>query len=88
MSTQLVPHKLVGALHLQAPAVQLCPVRQALPQLPQFCTLLLVSTQLPPHCLVPVWQVLAQLPAEHTVPVAHTLPQTPQLAESVCRSTH
>jgi hypothetical protein len=55
---------------------------QARPQPPQLARLVLVSTQVPLHC---IWPATGQVhwPPLHVVPPAHLLPHEPQLFMSV-----
>jgi hypothetical protein len=55
-------------------------------QAPQCCTLVVVSTQLWPHCTRLPHDV-AHVPAAHTSPAPHATPQPPQLAASDITST-
>ena len=55
---------------------------------PQWLALLLVSTQAWPHWVSQGWQVSVQLPPEQTWPPWHVTPHAPQLAASLCTSTH
>jgi hypothetical protein len=58
------------------------------PQLPQFCASVLVSTQALPHCVCPLVQPEAeQLPLLQEAPAAHWLAQVPQFLASFCRLT-
>jgi hypothetical protein len=74
--------KPAGHAHLLA--VQICPLSQALPQLPQSLGFVVVFTQMAglPHAVVPVGHV--QAPAWHVRPPLQTTPQAPQFAWSVC----
>jgi hypothetical protein len=61
---------------------------QAVPQVPQFESEVWVSTQPPPHDVVPVGHVVTHAPMAHRLPVAHTCPHEPQSFASLRRSTH
>lgn len=67
----------------QWPEAQIWPAAHAVPQPPQLAGSTLVSTQLWPHKVVPVPQVVMHPPIEHTWPVEHALPHLPQLAGSL-----
>jgi hypothetical protein len=70
--------------HAHALALQICPLSQALPQLPQSFGFVVVFTQTAgsPHDVVPVGHV--QTPAWQARPPLQTTPQAPQFAWSVC----
>jgi hypothetical protein len=51
-------------VHAQAPALQFCPVGQALPHLPQLAALVCASTHTPAHTVFPAGQT--QVPAVQT----------------------
>ncbi len=70
---------------MQAPALQVLPPVQALPQAPQWVLLVCVLTQVPLHNVPPLGQV--QLPVVQVWPAAQAVPQVPQLAVSVWRFT-
>ena len=53
MSVQLFPQAASPARHRQAEPLQVCPVAQALPQVPQFALLLVMSVQAPLHKACP-----------------------------------
>jgi hypothetical protein len=77
----------------QAPAWQIVPNGQALPQLPQLSELLsrLTHRLLPPNVQAtsPAAQLAAHLPVpSQRAEAEQALPQAPQFAESLCRSTH
>jgi len=57
---------------------------QALPQAPQLPTLVSLSTQLPPHAVVPAGHALMHLPAAHDSVAPQCTLQPPQFAGSVC----
>ena len=87
MSVQVPLQLLLPLGHWQPLLTHEPPVGQALPQLPQFCALLLKSTQdVPQVAREP--QSTTQAPAEHILPLPQTLPQLPQFAPSLPRSTH
>jgi hypothetical protein len=75
--------------HPQAPAAQLWPAPQVLPQAPQLATLVWVSTHAPLQLTVPpVQPPRMHTPPAQTVPRMHGLAQPPQLLASACTSTH
>ena len=69
---------------VQAPAAQVCPLAQALPQVPQLAASVCRFLQVPEQLVWPEGQPL-QTPATQVCPLAQALPQVPQLAASVCR---
>jgi len=82
---------MVGAVaHVaaHAPSEHTCPAAQAVPQLPQFAGSEFVSTQpmLPAHETRPAVQV--QAPDWQVWLRVHACPHMPQLALSLCGSTH
>jgi hypothetical protein len=52
------------------------------PQLPQLALSLAVTTQLLPHSMEPLGQLVVQVPLWHCCPAAQALPHEPQLAGS------
>ena len=62
--------------------MQVCPVPQALAQVPQLAASVCRFLQLPEQLVVPVAH--AQAPAVQDWPVAHAVVQVPQCVESVC----
>jgi hypothetical protein len=78
-------------LHIPPMQAGVPPVEeQAIPQPPQWLTLLLVVTQPAPaveQSVVPPEQPATQTPIEQRVPVPQTVPQPPQLLLSDCRLT-
>ncbi len=88
-----------GQFATQAPRSQIWPAAQALPQAPQLLRSIWGFVQKrtppasappsppPPHCARPAPHSSVQRPMEHTSPAAQAVPQAPQLARSVCRST-
>ena len=66
------------ALHF--PAVQVSPLAQRLPQLPQLFGSLVTGMQAPLQAASPLGQ--SQLPWVQVAPVAQTVPQPPQLSGS------
>ena len=65
--------------HVQTPAVHTCWAAQGWLQPPQWSALLRVSTQEPPHKVVPVGQPpRTQVPPAQTVPRVQGAPQRPQ----------
>jgi hypothetical protein len=60
VSTQLSLQKVCPLGQAQAPALQVCPPVQALPQLPQLAMLLVVSAHVPLHSVCPAGH--SQLP--------------------------
>lgn len=77
---------LVVALYVQIPPTQTYPVGQVFPQLPQFVTLVLTSTQVPLQSKNPFGHVL-QTPPTQTLPGGQVCPQVPQLLASVFKFT-
>ena len=71
-----------------APAAQVCPAAQAVPQAPQFATLVCTFTQRPLHCVWPAGHTVLHAPALHVDPAPHAWAQLPQFAASVCVFTH
>jgi hypothetical protein len=69
---------------LQVPELQVWPVVQVFPQLPQFEVLVCRLTQVVPHIVWPLGQV--HVPFEQ-LPEAQVFPQLPQLVALVCRLT-
>ena len=67
----------------QTPAVQVCPVPHAVPQVPQLAESVCRLLQVPEHEVCPVPQ--AHAPAVQVCPVPQALAHAPQLAASVCR---
>jgi hypothetical protein len=61
VSTQVVPHKVLPASHMQLPAEQVVPDGHTFPQPPQLSALLLVSMHEPLQSVPPLGQ--AQCPA-------------------------
>jgi hypothetical protein len=59
-----------------------------MPHPPQLVGSFAVSTQAPPHAVVPPTHARAHAPAEHASPAAQTVPHAPQLAGSCWRSAH
>jgi len=78
----LVPAVPVVLTVTQALLVQVWPVVQAWPQLPQLLVLLVVSRQVPPQTCWP-WTEQVQVPLVQVVPPEQTVPQVPQLRGSV-----
>jgi hypothetical protein len=70
----------------QVPALPPSGAPQRFPQLPQCAELVLVSTHIVPHVVVP--EAHTHEPALQLIPSAHTRPQAPQCDESVCVLTH
>jgi hypothetical protein len=66
---------------MQTPAEQVWPVVHWCPHMPQFPTLVAVSTQRPLHAVCPLGQPHA--PMLHAWPPVHALPQNPQLSGSL-----
>ena len=85
MLTQAVPHASCPLGQPQTPAVQDCPLAQALPQAPQFKgSLPIVFTQAPPVQGVNA-HVAEHTPAEQKgAVVGHTVPHMPQFIGSDC----
>lgn len=73
--------------HTQALPLQVRPPVQAVPQAPQFCRSVCVLTQLCPHFIRPVAQLVVHALSEHTAPFMQTVPHEPQLAASALRFT-
>jgi hypothetical protein len=61
---------------------------QPLPQPPQFCGSVFVSTHIAPHIIEPPTHDSPHCPAEQTWPVSHTCPHVPQFPGSSRVSTH
>ncbi len=89
--------RLVPLAQTHAPPVHVAPVGQAVPQAPQFCAFVLVSTQtvtvFPPgpvseHAVSPVSQPVVQAPETHVSSPVQRLPQAPQFALLLDVSTH
>jgi len=79
---------MAGELHM--PPLQVCPLLQAMPHMPQFSGLLIRSTHAPEQAVSAVGvvaQVAAQAPSEQTCPAAHAIPHIPQFAGSDFVST-
>jgi hypothetical protein len=68
--------------------VHVVPPLQARPQLPQFLASPVGSTQAPPHRSNGVLQAVAQWPPLQASGLAQGTAHAPQLAGSLCRSTH
>lgn len=88
IETQVPAHAVWPAAQAQLPALQVCPLGQALSQRPQLATLVCVSTQLAPHAVRPLSHVALQAPAEHKSPAPQALPQPPQFAPLDAGSMH
>lgn len=73
------------AAHAHCPAVHTLPAPQTVPQAPQFCALVVVSTHASPQKLLPAGQV--QAPCAQVRPPLHALPHVPQLLLSVATLT-
>jgi hypothetical protein len=77
---------LVGAVAgRHTPALQLCPMGQALAQRPQLLASVCTFTQRPEQVVVPAGH--AHAPAVQRWPFMHAVPQRPQLELSVMRFT-
>jgi hypothetical protein len=63
---QTLLHAVCPLGHEHALAAHVWPVGQAVLQTPQFCTLLVRSTQLCPHCWSVPQPALEQAPCKHT----------------------
>jgi hypothetical protein len=80
-STHELPHIMsVVVAHTQCPPVHTYPAPHWVSQVPQCCTSVLTSRQVPPQPRRGAWQ--PQVPSAQLVPVGHTFPQLPQLFES------
>jgi hypothetical protein len=88
VSTHTPLHTVLEAPHAHLPALHACPGGQLPPQTPQFCALVMRSTQFWPHLLVPAPQLSVHTELEHTWGMGHALPHKPQLAPSLVRFTH
>jgi len=84
--THAAPQAVSGAVQVQAPPVQLCPVAQARPQVPQLATSLATLTQAPLQLVSPAAQVAVQAPCEQTC-APQAVPQAPQFMGSETRLT-
>ncbi len=74
--------------HSQPPDTQTRPAGQVVSQCPQFSRLVLRSTQLAPHGVVPSGQLAAHAPAEQNCPERlQSFPQVPQCCPFDWRST-
>jgi hypothetical protein len=92
VSTQASEQRMKGSVHWkpQLPlqvGVALGGAGHTVPHLPQLDVSLATSTHEPLQSVLAP-QLVAHLPAMHTVPLAHTLLQSPQCWALVCRSTH
>lgn len=78
-------------LFWHTPATHGDPAAQMLPHAPQFCPLVCVSTQMPPHAVCVGGHVAhgaLQTPFTQPVPAGHTWPHAPQLLTSMLVYVH
>ena len=87
--TQAVPQLVAPAGQPHTPAVQACPLGQALPHAPQLSgSLPIVFTHAPPGQAVKA-HVAEHMPAEQNgVPAGQALPHVPQFIACDCSFTH
>jgi hypothetical protein len=80
-----LPQALSEPEHAQRPPLQSAPAAHVLPQVPQFCGSVAVSTQAPLQTLWAFWHTHA--PLSHMLPAGHTVSHMPQLLGSVGSDT-